>query len=393
MPHHVGIARDLGRHGKVVAAQSAGIRAAPQLRKRPVGQQRQGEVVAKGQPAQNRSRIASDSTRILGDDARVHGKTQRRHRGDFARLTETPPPTAKTSVDELRSCDRRPSDTGSARRAVLRGDAGIGLRRRYAAHRQRQCPRSFAARRARWNRVRLPAAARWSWIARLLAASTPRATYVCACTRRTVPPLGSPLSMPTKSTANTVRHIAARLGELPAQYDFVDGYTWHFFASFDYYTSIERRMMFFRYRPELALGGIGARASARRARTARRAALCLRALRPHPRAAPARRKRAPLFVAGRTGQRAARGSARRLRRGQILPAGLPAPAALSRERIRRRRGPPWRACGPVCARRTRSPSGSFARSRRGSKPAICCVKSTMSSAGEGGRSILWLAGW
>jgi len=53
----------------------------------------------------------------------------------------------------------------------------------------------------------------------------------------------------------SVRRIAARLGELPAQYDFVDGYTWHFFASFDYYTSIERRMMFYRYRPELRWEG------------------------------------------------------------------------------------------------------------------------------------------
>ncbi len=52
-----------------------------------------------------------------------------------------------------------------------------------------------------------------------------------------------------------MRRIAARLGELPAQYDFVDGYTWHFFASFDYYTSIERRMMFFRYRPDLRWEG------------------------------------------------------------------------------------------------------------------------------------------
>ena len=34
-----------------------------------------------------------------------------------------------------------------------------------------------------------------------------------------------------------------------ARRPFLDGYTWHFFGSFDYYTSIERRMMFFRYRP------------------------------------------------------------------------------------------------------------------------------------------------
>ena len=49
----------------------------------------------------------------------------------------------------------------------------------------------------------------------------------------------------------SVAGIARRLGRLPPEYDFVDGYTWHFFASFDYYTSIERRMMFFRYKPGL----------------------------------------------------------------------------------------------------------------------------------------------
>jgi hypothetical protein len=48
-----------------------------------------------------------------------------------------------------------------------------------------------------------------------------------------------------------IQSIARRLDRVPAEYDFVDGYTWHFFASFDYYTSIERRMMFFRYGPEL----------------------------------------------------------------------------------------------------------------------------------------------
>lgn len=49
--------------------------------------------------------------------------------------------------------------------------------------------------------------------------------------------------------------IAAHLGRVPAAYDFIDGYTWHFFGSFDYYTSIERRMMFFRYRPGLRWEG------------------------------------------------------------------------------------------------------------------------------------------
>jgi hypothetical protein len=49
--------------------------------------------------------------------------------------------------------------------------------------------------------------------------------------------------------------IAGNLESVGAGEDFVDGYTWHFFQSFDYYTSIERRMMFFRYRPGIAWTG------------------------------------------------------------------------------------------------------------------------------------------
>jgi hypothetical protein len=52
-----------------------------------------------------------------------------------------------------------------------------------------------------------------------------------------------------------VRRIAHRLGGVPEDYDFVDGYTWHFFGSFDYYTSIERRMMFFRFRENVRWEG------------------------------------------------------------------------------------------------------------------------------------------
>lgn len=44
--------------------------------------------------------------------------------------------------------------------------------------------------------------------------------------------------------------IAQRLDRLPRSVGFVDAYTWHFFASFDWYTSIERRMMFFRWSPQ-----------------------------------------------------------------------------------------------------------------------------------------------
>ncbi|HEX4861955.1 MAG TPA: glycosyltransferase [Rhizomicrobium sp.] len=52
-----------------------------------------------------------------------------------------------------------------------------------------------------------------------------------------------------------IGRIARRLERVPQEYDFVDGYTWHFFGSFGYYTSIERRMMFFRFHPELRWEG------------------------------------------------------------------------------------------------------------------------------------------
>src|SRR6516225_4507457 len=54
---------------------------------------------------------------------------------------------------------------------------------------------------------------------------------------------------------HAIGRIARRIGRVPLTYDFVDGYTWHFFASFVHYTSIERRMMFFRYRPEVRWEG------------------------------------------------------------------------------------------------------------------------------------------
>lgn len=43
------------------------------------------------------------------------------------------------------------------------------------------------------------------------------------------------------------RRIAANLHRVPAAVDFVDGYTVHYFQSFDWFMSIERRMAFFRF--------------------------------------------------------------------------------------------------------------------------------------------------
>ena len=48
---------------------------------------------------------------------------------------------------------------------------------------------------------------------------------------------------------DAAKHVAANLAEVPAEYDRVEGYTWHFFGSFDWYMSIERRLMFHRFRP------------------------------------------------------------------------------------------------------------------------------------------------
>ena len=54
--------------------------------------------------------------------------------------------------------------------------------------------------------------------------------------------------------AERSRRSRRNLAAFPREYDFVDGYTWHFFQSFEYYTSIERRMMFFRFNARRALG-------------------------------------------------------------------------------------------------------------------------------------------
>lgn len=44
--------------------------------------------------------------------------------------------------------------------------------------------------------------------------------------------------------------IASQLQKIPADVGYVDGFTWHFYFSFDWYYSIERRMMFHRWTPQ-----------------------------------------------------------------------------------------------------------------------------------------------
>lgn len=49
--------------------------------------------------------------------------------------------------------------------------------------------------------------------------------------------------------------IASNLDAVPERFDYVDGYTLHFFQSFDWYMSIERRMSFFRFSPQVRWDG------------------------------------------------------------------------------------------------------------------------------------------
>jgi hypothetical protein len=52
-----------------------------------------------------------------------------------------------------------------------------------------------------------------------------------------------------------LERIAARLGSVSDVYDFVDGYSRQFFASFDWFESIGRQRLFFRFHPGLSWEG------------------------------------------------------------------------------------------------------------------------------------------
>jgi hypothetical protein len=54
---------------------------------------------------------------------------------------------------------------------------------------------------------------------------------------------------------STAKSIAQHLNAVPATINFVDGYTYHFFQSFDWYMSIERRMSFHRFTPMIYWDG------------------------------------------------------------------------------------------------------------------------------------------
>ncbi len=54
---------------------------------------------------------------------------------------------------------------------------------------------------------------------------------------------------------DAVARIARNLHAAPDEVGYVDGYTWHFFQSPEWYTSIERRMSFFRFGPNVRWEG------------------------------------------------------------------------------------------------------------------------------------------
>lgn len=54
---------------------------------------------------------------------------------------------------------------------------------------------------------------------------------------------------------DAIARIARNLDAVPEDVGYVDGYTWHFFHSPAWYTSIERRMSFFRFAPEVRWEG------------------------------------------------------------------------------------------------------------------------------------------
>ncbi|MDQ2991754.1 MAG: hypothetical protein M3R30_02890, partial [Candidatus Eremiobacteraeota bacterium] len=54
---------------------------------------------------------------------------------------------------------------------------------------------------------------------------------------------------------DAIARIARNLDAVPDDVGYVDGYTWHFFQSPAWYTSIERRMSFFRFGPEVRWEG------------------------------------------------------------------------------------------------------------------------------------------
>ena len=56
--------------------------------------------------------------------------------------------------------------------------------------------------------------------------------------------------------APPLSRVASNIHRVPHGVDYVDGYTWHFFQSFDWYRSIERAKMFIRARPGMRWEGI-----------------------------------------------------------------------------------------------------------------------------------------
>lgn len=241
MPYHLCIVPDATPHVERIASQRPRKCGAAPSREEAFRQQGQRNVIAHREPPQNRARVPSDSARVVRDDARVDGQAQRRHRACFEAVPEVSSITAHLILgprEEPFLAAMLDSIAGVASLLIVNDNAPDP-----SPHAQILARSPFAA----GDRIvvdRTPfsgfAAARNVCLERHAAhGAAPWIAFVDA----------------DEVHGEKISAIAQRLDRVPAEYDFVDGYTWHFFGSFDYYTSIERRMMFFRYAPGLRWEG------------------------------------------------------------------------------------------------------------------------------------------
>lgn len=218
------------------------IRVAAPRRKHPVGKESERYVVTRRQPPKDGPRVAPDAPRIFDDDARINSQTQRRHRGDFE-----PAGNVSSSIAAHLILGARHEPFLAPMLESIAGVASLLI-----VNDNGPDPSPHAA---------TLAASRFGRENRLVVDRTPFAGFAAArnvCLRLHAEHGARPWVAfidADEVHGEGVRQVAAGLDRVPGAYDFVDGYTWHFFGSFDYYTSIERRMMFFRYDPALRWDG------------------------------------------------------------------------------------------------------------------------------------------
>jgi hypothetical protein len=233
MPYELRVARHAAPHVEGIGSKRARECGVPPAGKDAFAEQRESNIVARCQSPQNGARVPSDAARILRDDACVDGQTQRRHRACF----ERPPGVSSIAAHLILGARDEPF-----LEAMLDSIAGVVSLLIVNDNAPDPSPHAQTLARSAFGTG-----------GRIVVDRTPFSGFAAA---RNIC-----LALHAKHGAvpwvafidadevhgPRIQTIAQRLDRVPDEYDFVDGYTWHFFGSFDYYTSIERRMMFFRY--------------------------------------------------------------------------------------------------------------------------------------------------